>query len=259
MSLTILAVDDEPPALREIVYALRGSDPTLTVLQAPDATGALRSLRETHVDAVFLDINMPGLTGLELAEVLGQFARPPLIVFVTALDEHAVEAFEIGVCDYIVKPFRPERVTRALTKVQEAAQRRGQARERATEASSPPVAAAGGLKIAAERGGETRFLGPAEVFYAEANGDYVRLFTGAEHFLVRTTLADLEARWSAAFVRAHRAYLVRLDAIAALRNDAGRHSIVVRARPAEVEIPVSRRNAREIREAMARMHLGHTS
>src|SRR5215218_6273392 len=95
--LRVLAVDDEVPALDELAYLLR-ADPRVGRLHtAGDATEALRVLRDIDVDAVFLDIRMPGLDGMELARVLGRFAKPPAVVFVTAYDDRAAEAFDLGV------------------------------------------------------------------------------------------------------------------------------------------------------------------
>ena len=95
MSLTVLAVDDEPPALDELAYLLRADPRVGEVLTAPDATAALRVLDAAAVDAVFLDIRMPGLSGLDLARVLARFAAPPPVVFVTAYDDAAVDAFAL--------------------------------------------------------------------------------------------------------------------------------------------------------------------
>src|SRR5689334_24298726 len=117
MSLVVLAVDDEPPALDELAYLLGADGRVAHVHRAGDATEALRVLRDTEVDAVFLDIRMPGLDGMELARVLRRFARPPAIVFVTAYDDGAVDAFDLGVADYVRKPVRAERLAESLRRV----------------------------------------------------------------------------------------------------------------------------------------------
>ena len=115
--LRVLAVDDEPPALDELAYLLR-ADPRVSVVHtAGDAAGALRVLRDNDVDAVYLDIRMPGLDGMELARVFGRFARPPTVVFVTAYDDRAAEAFDLGVADYVRKPARADRIGESLRRV----------------------------------------------------------------------------------------------------------------------------------------------
>ncbi|WP_239088112.1 LytR/AlgR family response regulator transcription factor, partial [Planosporangium mesophilum] len=113
-SLRVLAVDDEPPALDELAFLLRADPRVAKVTTATDATEALRVLRDTDVDAVFLDIRMPGLDGMELARLLARFAKPPAIVFVTAYDDRAAEAFDLGVTDYVRKPVQADRVAESL-------------------------------------------------------------------------------------------------------------------------------------------------
>src|SRR5512133_648890 len=115
--LRVLAVDDEPPALDELAYLLRADPRVGEVHTAGDATEALRVLRDNDVDAVFLDIRMPGLDGMEIARVLGRFARPPAVVFVTAYDDRAAEAFDLGVTDYVRKPVQADRIGESLRRI----------------------------------------------------------------------------------------------------------------------------------------------
>ena len=121
-SLRVLAVDDEAPALEDLTYLLR-SDPRIAHVEAvTDATKALRVLHRAMdagqpLDAVFLDIRMPGLDGLDLARVLSRFAQPPPVVFVTAHQQPAVEAFELKALDYLLKPVRPERLAESVHRI----------------------------------------------------------------------------------------------------------------------------------------------
>ena len=142
---------------------MRGSD---------SATEALRVLQAEEVDAVFLDIQMPGLTGLDLAQVLSRFKSPPPVVFVTAHEEHAVAAFELRAVDYVLKPVREERLAEAVRRV--------------VEAGGP--APSGDVQIPVERGGVTRFISRSEITHVEAQGDYARLHTADGSHLVRTPL-----------------------------------------------------------------------
>src|SRR5258706_14196377 len=112
--LRVLAVDDEPPALDELAYLLRADPRVGAGNTAGDVADAFRVMRDNDVDAVFLDIRMPGLDGMELARVLGRFARPPAIVFVTAYDDRAAEAFDLGVADYVRKPVQADRIAESL-------------------------------------------------------------------------------------------------------------------------------------------------
>ena len=116
--LRVLAVDDVGPALDELCQLLRDSVGVASVEAAGDALTALRLIQSTPLDAVFLDISMPGMDGLELAGLLGRLTDPPVIVFVTAFEEHAVSAYGVGAVDYLLKPVASERLTAALGRVQ---------------------------------------------------------------------------------------------------------------------------------------------
>ena len=239
MSLVVLAVDDEPPALDELAYLLDADERVANVHRAGDATEALRVLRDTEVDAVFLDIRMPGLDGMELARILRRFARPPAIVFVTAYDDGAVDAFDLGVTDYVRKPVRAERLGESLRRV-------------AGARLSPTPAPAGQADepaIPVELAGTTRMLPRSSVRWVEAQGDYARLHTADASHLVRVSLATLADRWAdAGFVRIHRSYLVQIRLIAELRLTGSGYVVAVDG----VELPVSRRHTRELKDKLIR-------
>ena len=242
--LRLLAVDDEPPALDELAYLLRADPRVAQVRTAGDSVSALKALEQAPVDGVFLDIRMPGLTGLELAGVLSRFAAPPPVVFVTAHDDAAVEAFSLRAVDYLLKPVRAARLAEAVGRVAEA-QRGGAAAD---------TAGADAGTIAVELGGVTRFLQVADVRYVEAQGDYARLHTATGSHLVRVPLASLEERWAASgFVRVHRSYLVAVASISELRVEpGGGHSVRVGAGPSAVVLPVSRRLSRDLKDRLVR-------
>jgi DNA-binding LytR/AlgR family response regulator len=232
-ALRALVVDDERPALDELAYLLAQDERIGEVLTSDSATDGLRILRESDVDVVFLDIQMPGLTGLELAQVLRRFREPPPIVFVTAHESHAVEAFDVRAVDYVLKPVRADRLAEAVRRVVDG--------ERTATGDDPLVAV--------ERAGVTRFLHRSDISYVEAHGDYARLHAGSEAHLVRTPLATLEEEWAGAgFVRIHRSLLVSLAHVREVRMDGGRCTVVVGDPPAE--LGVSRRHTRELRELL---------
>jgi DNA-binding LytR/AlgR family response regulator len=237
--LTVLAVDDEPPALDELAYLL-GADPRVfAVYSAGDATEALRVLRDTEVDAVFLDIRMPGLDGMELARVLRRFARPPAIVFVTAYDDGAVDAFDLGVTDYVRKPVRAERLAESLRRVAALRTAPARAAARAPDEVTIPV----------ELAGTTRMLPRSTVRWVEAQGDYARLHTVDASHLVRVSLATLAEQWAeAGFVRIHRSFLVQIRLIVELRLTASGYVVMVDG----AELPVSRRHTRELKDKLVR-------
>lgn len=241
--LDVLAVDDEKPALDELTFLLRGQDGVGEVHSAQDATTALRMLRSRRVDAVFLDIDMPGLDGLELAGILSEFATPPGVVFVTAHDDRAVDAFDLGALDYLLKPLREERLTQAI--------RRVVAARLATPAPSADEV------IPVELGGATTLVSRSTVCWVEADGDYARLHTSTGSHLVRIPLSTLESRWSdAGFTRVHRSYLVAVSLVTGIRTVGTGLVVCLRESgdsPA-VELPVSRRHARDIKDRLIRGH-----
>src|SRR5690242_14728486 len=237
VSLVVLAVDDEPPALDELAYLLNADSRVAYVHRAGDATEALRVLRDTEVDAVFLDIRMPGLDGMELARILRRFARPPAIVFVTAYDDGAVDAFDLGVTDYVRKPVRAERLAESLRRV-------------AGMRSAPPGSSRiDELSIPVELAGTTRMLPRSSVRWVEAQGDYARLHTADASHLVRVSLATLAERWAdAGFARIHRSYLVQLRVITELRLTHSGYVVAIDG----TELPVSRRHTRELKDRLIR-------
>ncbi len=233
--LHLLAVDDEPPALEELAFLLRRDPRVSLVHTASDASQALRLLAGAQVDGVLLDIRLPGLSGMELAQALGRFAEPPAVVFVSAFDDAAVQAFALDAIDYLLKPVSAHRLAEAV--------RRLSVRRRCHGDDDNPA-------IPVELGGVTRFVARAEVLFVEAQGDYARLHTAQASHLLRVPLATLEEQWrSAGFVRVHRSYLVALHHVRELRTDpSGGYQLLVGGR----EIPVSRRHTRELRDLLVR-------
>lgn len=235
---TVLAVDDEPPALREIAHLLSADDRVDRVFTATEGAGALRLLEQEDIDIVFLDIRMPGLSGLDLARVLARFKHPPAVVFVTAYETHAVDAFDVQAVDYVMKPYRPARLSAAL----------GRALEH-IEGPAVPEDAEPDESIPVELGGVTRFVRRSEIRYVTAQGDYARLHTPGGSHLLRAALATLEERWAdAGFVRIHRSHLVALQHVEEIRVDGGRYTVVVGGQ----SLAVSRRHTRELRDLLVK-------
>jgi DNA-binding LytR/AlgR family response regulator len=275
-SLRVLAVDDESPALADLEFQLRSCELVGEVILATDATSALRALRDRTFDVAFLDVRMPGLDGLELARILQQLASRPEVVFVTAHEAHAVEAFEIRAVDYLLKPVRRERIERALATVLE---RRTTAlgaagpveafgpgpveQDGSTAMSSldveagqrvssetPNIGAAvdDDAMIAVETGGRIRFIDRRDIRYVSAAGDYVRFHVRDGSLLHRVALSALEERWAQHdFVRVHRSYLVALGHIDEIRIEPGRGYVLV---VGDTSIPVSRRLSSNLRRQL---------
>ena len=225
-----LVIDDEAPARDELSYLLRTAFSIAPVDTAQNSSDAFRYLQERSYDVVFLDVRMPALNGIELGNVLRRFATPPAIVFVTAFEEYAVRAFELGACDYLLKPVSSERLRTALGRAL------GRSPDHPDSPDDDPFAT-----IPVETAGRTRFIPREQVRWVEAEGDYVRLHTteGSAHLL----------RWSAyGFIRIHRGFLVQVKHITEFSVTNGVHAVTVAGR----SLPVSRRHVRDVRDRILR-------
>jgi DNA-binding LytR/AlgR family response regulator len=239
-ALRALVVDDEAPALSELTYLLRRDERIGDIRTASNGADALRALESAPVDVLFCDIKMPGLNGIELARVLARFSDRPQVVFVTAYDEHAVDAFEVRATDYVMKPVRAARLSEAVRRVVAAI-----AAVTAAGSPSPTVA---DETIPVGLGGVTTFIKRSQVRFAQAQGDYARLHTANGSHLVRTSLTTLEERWAdAGFVRIHRSTLVALPYVDAVLIGHGSCKI----RLGDIELQVSRRHLRDLRERLS--------
>jgi len=267
--LRILAVDDEAPAREDLERLLRASPLVADVRTAAGGAEALQLLTEEGdgFDAILLDVRMPGLDGVQLARVLRRFARPPAIVFVTAHESAAVEAFELRAVDYLLKPVAASRLQRALERVAEhlrreppdAAAEPAAVHDRASGAAPGASGPAGAgreepgagdvVPVDNLRGGGTRLIRRGEILYLEANGDYVRIHTEEGRFLLRARLGDLEQRWAPhGFVRVHRGYVVNLERAVELDPQLGGTAMLRFADGSEV--PVARRQVADLRRRL---------
>ena len=202
--LRTLVVDDEPLARRSLSVLLRRDPDVATVDECASGAEAIRHIRSSRPDLVFLDVQMPECDGFDVLEHLGA-EQPPVIVFVTAHDEHALRAFEAGVLDYLVKPFTDARFGRALER---AKQRLVRFREGRASTAAPLI-----VKSA----GKVLFLKPADVDWIEAANYYACLHVGSETHIIRRSLVILEQELrSEPFCRIHRSIIVNVNRIRGL-------------------------------------------
>ena len=229
--IDVLVADDEEPALDALEFLLRQDARIGTIRRASSGAEALQVLTSERVDAAFLDVHMPGLSGFDLARAINRFATPPAIVFVTADEETAVGAFDLDATDYLLKPVRQERLLRAISRI--AAVAPGHASPVEDEV------------ITVTRGATIRRIRRSEVRYVQAQGDYARLHTDDDSYLVRVPITELADQWgSAGFVRIHRSFLVALAGVTSVRVGANPAVTV-----AGVDLPVSRRLLPAVRDA----------
>lgn len=246
----VLVADDEPLARRRLRALLAGVSWIGNVSEAVSGDEAIRCIDAEKPDLVFLDIRMPGASGLE---VLERTRYRPHVVFTTAYDRHAVAAFELQALDYLLKPFGEERFGRALERARRALD--GDLGRDAdgirTEPGLAERALAAGTdapleRIFVRRGNRVYTVPVADVERFEATGDYVRAYTADEDHLLSVRIGDLEDHLdTATFLRVHRSHLVNLDHVLEFRPHSGSRYLVCLRSGAEVV--ASRRRSRDIR------------
>jgi len=230
--INVVVADDELPAVEELAFLLGQDSRVGQIFRATSGAAALKALEEQDVDALFLDIHMPALSGLDIARVISRFTNPPQIVFVTADEDQALEAFELAAVDYVLKPIRPQRLAESVRRICELVE----------DATVKPE------MVTVDQGGITKLIERDSIAYVQASGDYARLHTPDASYLIRVPLNDLEAQWSAAgYVRIHRSYLVNMERIETVKLATGKASVLING----TELPISRRALPYLREKLA--------
>lgn len=233
--MRILVVDDEAPARARLTSLIAELGPPWQVAgEAANGDDAVAACVAGNVDLVLMDIRMPGTGGLEAARRLGALSRPPVVIFTTAYDQHALAAFEADALDYLLKPIRKERLLRALQKARGMAPRGAQPVEK-------------DVITASHRGGVQR-IPLSQVIYLQADSKYVRVRHEGGEALVEDSLVSLEERFPDRFLRVHRAVLVAPGRLAGLekREDGMVLSLV----GVDERLPVSRRHLAEVRQRL---------
>ena len=230
MSLRALIVDDEAPARDELRYLLAAHGDVEIVGEASGPDAAVELARTKRPDVVFLDVEMPGASGLGTAPLLNT-----AVVFVTAHERYAVDAFAVEAFDYLLKPVDPERLARVVERL----------RERSSENAAPVerVAVVGG-------GGTEVLLDPDEIHYVTADGDYSRIHTYDRSYLCTASLGSLEERLGGRFARVHRSHLVNLAKVAGVKRASPDRLKLQLADAARTELDVARRQSRQLRERL---------
>jgi two-component system, LytTR family, response regulator len=248
-------VDDEKLALNRLSRMLRETGKVEIAGASTDPEEALRQLSKTPVDALFLDIEMPGLNGFELLSRLD--ARPP-VVFTTAYDQYAVKAFEANGTDYLLKPISPEALDRAIAKL-ERSRTVDQAEYKAQYASMiERLTAALGQqgrqyprRIPSKLGDRVQFVDLEKVTHFFADGKLTYAATKEKNFVVDDSIIQLEARLDPSqFQRIHRAYLVNLSAVAEVCSWFGGRMVARLNDPAHTELPIARERVKSLKERL---------
>jgi two-component system LytT family response regulator len=252
-----LIVDDEPLA-RGGVRQLLAGDPELTIVaDCGDGVEAIRLIREQAIDLVFLDVQMPVVDGFGVIAAIGAEAMP-VVVFLTAYDQHALQAFEAHALDYLLKPFSDQRFVHALTHAKRAVYQRrlGQAAQQLGGLiGGSPVAEPAGesgrylTRVLVRLAGRTRFVTVADVDWIEAADYYSKLHSGGQTHLVRETMASLETRLDPErFVRVHRSAIVNIDHCVEIQPEfQGRYVLIMRD---GARVPMSRGRKTQVEKAL---------
>ena len=255
--IRIVIVDDEPLARRRLLRMLRAENDVKIVGEAGDGVAAISTIRAQSPDAVLLDIQMPQSDGFAVVEALwgrrdrgtGSRRQVPAIIFITAYDEYAVRAFEVQALDYLLKPFTRERLRGAMARLRQQLTEPAAERERQLAALLEDARRHQRLapRLAVKTGSRTLLLDPASVERIEAEGNYARLWQGKTSYLVRRTLASLEAELDRTrFLRVHRSAIVNVECIKEVQPWFHGDAILVLASGARVTLSRTfRENARK--------------
>ncbi|WP_245771868.1 LytR/AlgR family response regulator transcription factor [Rhodothermus profundi] len=253
--LRVLIVDDEPLARQRLLDLLKGRAEIEVVGQATSGREAVQAIRSLHPDLVFLDVQMPGMTGFDVVREIGP-EQMPVTIFVTAYDQYALQAFEVAALDYLLKPFDDERFEQALErarrlwklkKVEALRDRLLQLlqEDRTPEPARPPKYLE---RIAVEMRGQVRVIPVRQIDYITASGPYAELHVGDQVYVIREQMQTLEERLDPAlFIRIHRSAIVRIDLIDVLLRGAGGRYAVRLKNGVRLKVSRSRREALERR------------
>lgn len=239
--LRVLTVDDELPAVQQMQWLLEADPLVGEVHTATDVAQAKEVLRRHRIDVVLLDIHMPGPTGMDLARELRrqETSDAPHVVFVTADARPAVHAFELDALDYLLKPVRPARLHDALRKTLNRID------------TGPVTQLPDQGRIAVQQGSQQLLLPIRNIRWAQAQGDYARIYTADDSYLVRLSLAGIEEEWATYdFVRIHRSHIVNLNYATKIVQQDGRMRIYLE----DTELPVSRRLMPQVRQRLKQLN-----
>ena len=227
--IRVLIVDDEPLARSGLHRMLAADEELDVVAEAPDGRAALAQVKGKHPDLMFLDVQMPGMSGIQLLEQLPAGQRP-IVIFTTAFDEYAIKAFDLHAVDYLLKPFSNRRFTAALERAKALYRSRQPTQiDRQFEelmdyfrgrTARPAETPAPGLpdRLIVKADGDLHFIDYADVVWIEGQGDYLKIHAGKNSVLIRDTMSRMEARLDATrFVRVHKSAIVNVEQVRKLK------------------------------------------
>ena len=225
--IRVLIVDDEAPARDKLRRWLTEQPDIALVGESADGLAAAVAIAATQPEVVFLDIQMPGLSGLEVAAQL-EPAGAPLLVFVTAFDEHAIKAFDLNAVDYLLKPYDKDRLIKTLGRVRE--RHGGPSAATASAIQTARAQTGSSERLLVPQGEQLQLLDAAAIHWLEADDNYVHVHTAQSRYILRRTLADLLAQLGERFTRIHKSTAVNIAEVKTLSPlFKGDHEVTLRS------------------------------
>ncbi|MFA6808382.1 MAG: LytTR family DNA-binding domain-containing protein [Eubacteriales bacterium] len=253
MKLRALLVDDESPARKELRFLLQSFPDIQIVGEAANSLEALELINNMQYSIIFLDIDMPGLNGLDLARQLLEKDNPPAVIFTTAHEEFAFEAFNVHAYDYLLKPVSSKRLEEAIITVRKRLKQDCSTQQTASKKSNLDTSSVTRMLtvVPAEQNGKTILIHPEEIIFISTDKDKIYIKTENKSFLTRFTLRELETRLDPKmFFRTHRCYLVNLRKMRELvPYFNGTYTVIVEDQE-KSEVPVSRTQARKLKNIL---------
>lgn len=246
--MKVIIVEDEVLAQQELSWLIKEHSQMEIVGIFDDGLDVLKYLQHNRVDAIFLDINIPSLDGVLLAQNISQFAHRPFIVFITAWKEHAVEAFELEAFDYILKPYEETRIVNMLAKLQNAWQQQQQVD--AASSVAPTQASRESETINLVRDEKIYVTSIHDIYYAEAHEKMTFVYTRRESWVMPMNITEFCSKLPPAhFFRCHRSYCVNLNKIREIEPWFN-NTYILRLKDLDFQVPVSRSKVKEFRQLM---------
>lgn len=238
MKFKAIIIEDEGLARERLKLLLHKNEDLIEILaEAANGIEGLKLINSLQPDLIFLDIQMPGLTGFEMLQQLNEI---PLVIFTTAYDDYALQAFETNTIDYLLKPIAPERLEKAILKLQQRSKNKAQVNDQLldliSQMSQPKTSF-----IKVKTGSITKLVKLDKICYFQAEDKYTFLHTNDKKYILKDSLNELEKTLPSQFKRIHRAHIINLDFIKEIVSLSGNKSIAIMRDNDKTELPISRR------------------
>jgi len=241
--MKVLIVDDEPLARERIKQILSSQDQRLQLLEAGNGLRAVESCRDEQPDLVLMDIRMPGMDGLEAAQHISQLANPPALIFTTAYDEYALQAFKASAVDYLLKPVRESELLAALEKAKQLNKAQLAALQEESNART---------NITAKISGNIKLIPVSDIFYFQAEQKYVTVRYKGGETIIEDTLKQLQDEFARSFIRIHRNALVAKAYISGIHKDSSGRTYIT-LRDCDKQLEISRRHLSSVKQVLQQL------